>query len=40
MERSMGHNNHGFKDLLAYKRAYSQACQIFELTEGFPKEEK
>lgn len=29
-----------FRDLTAYKRAYEQAIQIFEITQGFPKEEK
>jgi len=29
-----------FKDLLGYKRAFYQACEIFELTISFPKEER
>src|SRR5665647_332541 len=29
-----------FRDLLAYKKAFEQACQIFEMTICFPKEEK
>jgi four helix bundle protein len=33
-------NNHGFKDLLVYKKAFQLACTIFETTLKFPKEEK
>jgi four helix bundle protein len=33
-------NNQGFKDLLAYKKAYQLACDIFEVSLKFPKEEK
>ena len=28
----MGKINHGFKDLLAYKRAFELACKIFDIT--------
>jgi len=31
---------HGFKDLLAYQKAYQQACNIFDITLRFPKEER
>ena len=30
----------GFKDLLAYQKAFTQACEIFRITLNFPKEEK
>ena len=30
----------GFKDLLAYQKAFQQACDIFEITLKFPKEER
>ena len=30
----------GFKDLLAYQKAFAQACEIFKITLNFPKEEK
>jgi len=33
-------NNHGFKDLLVYKKAFQLACTLFETTLKFPKEEK
>ena len=33
-------NNQGFKDLLAYKKAYQLACDIFENSLKYPKEEK
>jgi len=33
-------NNQGFKDLMAYKKAFQLACDIFEVTLKFPKEEK
>jgi four helix bundle protein len=36
----MGKINHGFKDLLAYKRAFELACKIFDITLNFPNEEK
>ena len=36
----MSLNNQGFKDLLAYKKAYQQACEMFSITLSFPKEEK
>jgi four helix bundle protein len=29
-----------FRELLAYKKAFEQACQIFEVTLSYPKEEK
>lgn len=29
-----------FKDLIAYKKAFSLAMEIFEITKSFPKEEK
>ena len=29
-----------FKDLIVYQKAYKLAMRIFELSEGFPKEEK
>ena len=29
-----------FKDLIVYKKAYKLAMEIFELSRGFPKEEK
>lgn len=29
-----------FRDLLAYKKSFSNAMEIFELTKSFPKEEK
>ena len=32
--------NQGFKDLMAYKKAFQLACDIFEVTLKFPKEEK
>ena len=31
---------HGFKDLMAYQKAFKQACDIFEMTLKFPKEER
>ena len=31
---------HGFKDLLAYQKAYQQTCNIFDITLKFPKEER
>ena len=36
----MGKTNQGFKDLMAYQKAFQQACQIFDITLTFPKEEK
>ena len=36
----MSTNSQGFKDLIAYKKAFQHACDIFELTLNFPKEEK
>ena len=36
----MSLNNQGFKDLLAYKKAYQQACEIFSITLSFTKKEK
>jgi len=32
----MSLNNQGFKDLLAYQKAYQQACEIFSITFSFP----
>ncbi len=32
--------NQGFKDLLAYHRAFKQGCEIFDISSEFPKEEK
>lgn len=29
-----------FRDLIVYKRAFKQACEIFDLTLSFPKEEQ
>lgn len=31
---------HDFKDLIAYKKAFFQACEIYKITINFPKEEK
>ena len=36
----MGYQYTDFKDLLAYKKAYQQACEIFTITLTFPKEER
>lgn len=36
MSESIG----GFKDLIAYKKAFHLACDIYELSLKFPKEEK
>src|ERR1035437_522486 len=36
----MGYQYTDFKDLLAYKKAYQQACELFSITLSFPKEEK
>jgi len=33
-------NNQGFKDLMAYKKGFQQACDIFMMTLAFPKEER
>ena len=33
-------NNQGFKDLMAYRKAFQLACDIFEVTFKYPKEEK
>ena len=33
-------NYQDFKDLIAYKKAYQQACEIYKLSLEFPKEEK
>ena len=30
----------GFKDLMAYQKAFQKACDIFEITLKFPKEER
>jgi len=32
--------NQGFKDLMAYQKAFQQACEIFDITLSFPKDEK
>ena len=36
----MGENIQGFQSLMAYQKAFRQACEIFETTITFPKEEK
>jgi four helix bundle protein len=36
----MGGNYQDFRDLMAYKKAFEQACYIFEITIGFPSAEK
>jgi four helix bundle protein len=36
----MGYQYTDFKDLLAYKKAYQQACEIFTITLTFPKDER
>lgn len=36
----MGYNYTDFKDLSAYKRAFKQGCEIFDLTVSFPKSEQ
>lgn len=36
----MGNSYPDFRELLAYKKAFEQGCQIFDMTIGFPKEEK
>ena len=36
----MNNINEGFKDLIAYQRAFKQACDIFEISISFPKDEK
>jgi len=36
----MSENSQGFKALMAYQKAFMQACEIFEITISFPKEEK
>ena len=36
----MSESSHGFKALIAYQKAFMQACEIFEITISFPKEEK
>ncbi len=36
----MEYNYTDFRDLLAYKKAFEQACDIFDLSVAFPKEEK
>jgi len=33
-------NYQDFKDLIAYKKAYQQACEIYKLSLEFPKEER
>ena len=32
-------NNHSFRDLIVYKKAFQLAMQIFQMTKSFPKEE-
>ena len=32
----MGYQYTDFKDLLAFKKAYQQACEIFSITLSFP----
>ncbi len=37
----MGNKNYrGFRDLIVYQLSYNLACEIFEITKSFPKEEK
>lgn len=36
----MNNENQGFKDLLAYQKAFRQACEIFNFTLVLPKDEK
>ena len=36
----MGYQYTDFKDLLVYKKAYQQACEIFTIILTFPKEER
>jgi len=36
----MSESSQGFKALIAYQKAFMQACEIFEITIFFPKEEK
>lgn len=36
----MSKTNQGFRDLMAYQKAFLQACEIFDSTLKFPKEEK
>ena len=36
----MSEGSQGFKALIAYKKAFVQACEIFEITISFPIEEK
>ena len=36
----MGEYYQDFRDLMAYKKAFEQACRIFDMTIGFPQEEK
>src|ERR1035437_975992 len=36
----MGYNYSDFKDLTAYKKAFQQGCEIFDLTINFPKTEQ
>ena len=35
----MSESSQGFKALIAYQKAFMQACEIFEITISFPKEE-
>jgi len=36
----MGTKYHGFRDLIVFKKSYSLGIEIFELSKGFPKEER
>jgi len=36
----MGYQYTDFKNLLVYKKAYQQACEIFSITLSFPKEDR
>ena len=36
----MGYTYTDFKDLTAYKKAFQQGCEIFDLTMSFPKSEQ
>lgn len=36
----MSNKNEGFKDLIAYQKTFTQACEISNITLRFPKEEK
>ena len=36
----MGNNYTDFRDLAAYKKAFQQACEVFDITIVFPKNEQ